>query len=68
MFVEDLLSKLKDGQSYSLFLRRTLTQTILLLPQEMVNKFASLYLKITEQTMLGLSPLTQRLHKAIIKQ
>lgn len=68
MFVEDPLSKHKDGQSYSLFLRRTLTQTILLLPQEMVNKFASLYLKITEQTMLGLSPLTQRLHKAIIKQ
>lgn len=68
MFVEDLLSKHKDGQSYSLFLRRTLTQTILLLPQEMVNKLASLYLKITEETMLGLSPLTQRLHKAIIKQ
>ena len=68
MFVEDPLSKHKDGQSYSLFLRRTLTQTILLLPQEMVNKFASLYLKIREQTMLGLSPLTQRLHKAIIKQ
>lgn len=68
MFVEDRLSKHKDGQSYSLFLRRTLTQTILLLPQEMVNKLASLYLKITEETMLGLSPLTQRLHKAIIKQ
>ena len=68
MFVQDRLSKHKDGQSYSLFLRRTLTQTILLLPQEMVNKLASLYLKITEETMLGLSPLTQRLHKAIIKQ
>lgn len=44
MFVEDLLSKHKDGPSYSLFLRRTLTQIILLLPQEMVNKLASLYI------------------------
>ena len=43
MFVEDLLSKHKDGPSYSLFLRRTLTQIILLLPQEMMKKLAEFF-------------------------